>query len=1612
MTRKLIIMLTSFLLSVSNLTVPVYGEELETEVQEETAEEVLEEQIPEEVAAQTKETAELQTGENAEITNEEESRSDETVEETPEPEETETIGEVTGTEEQINDEEDLQEGSDTVNISTETTADEPTDDLRVEENESIDGFSEFDTPSVNIDDVRESLKSLDLLETEKVLQTESSINSGVDYEYTDSIDRAEKLREFKYKPIGFSDKDGLSCSFYYNDGMMLVDSRGLSVDLALVAANLADAAYSSSVATRLTDMGYSLYHGDTYNYSKKVTYDDNDSVAFAIGYKPITYAGTDYNAYIIAIRGTSKNAEWYSDFRLGRRTDGYHEGFRVAAEDIFNAIRTIQTDNNIFLVTGHSRGAAVANIVAGELTTNPEYWNVASEEHVFGYTYACPAVSDQLSTADKSLTNIYNFNNAGDAIPELPLSKWGYDRYGKTLKLETAEGQFNNLKQRFSTELKDEYAGLLSTTSYLSTIDILAQEKADFYSPTNQLIFDVGAWFLGTKDKSELIKILLHHNVTGILKYNILKFIADGIVGELEYAFNNNQKESLELLARIDTELDMTSGYDQEAFDKWIQDNSTLVSQLKEKTEIEIKTRDDLYQARTEISASMSKLSSFYSNLETVLSLWYTSDGDPKNAVFHAHQPQTYVLWINSMFYGYLGWINNTEITSFDTVHRYLSIGDRCFYNCSNLTDLIITDDISYLGARVFVNCVNLTNVTMPVDLTYPQYTSGDNPSIFFGSTNIEKIHYTVGKTGVMPDRATGSNAANYVYYTPEFIAYNSLKEVIFDEGITRIGNNAYYKEASTSNTPALVSVTFPGTLKSIGTRAFWNQKNLVLDVLKMPEGFEAFGANSFYGCTGIKGLVLPDSTKAIGAEAFYGCTGIAGRLDLDIEGLEIGVRAFGNCKGISELIIPVDRAYPQYTSGETPSIFFGCTNIEKIHYTVGQTGVMPDRATGSNAANYVYYTPEFIAYNSLKEVIFDEGITRIGNNAYYKEASTSNTPALVSVTFPGTLKSIGTRAFWNQKNLVLDVLKMPEGFEAFGANSFYGCTGIKGLVLPDSTKAIGAEAFYGCTGIAGRLDLDIEGLEIGVRAFGNCKGISELIIPVDRAYPQYTSGETPSIFFGCTNIEKIHYTVGQTGVMRDRTTASNAANYVNYTPEFIANNSLKEVIFDEGITRIGNNAYSNNTVLVNALLPTSLTSVGTNNFTKINKSNAVFYGYKDTYGESYSNSLNVKFIPLYYPLFSDDNPGKVFRGRTVRLDGRVYTGIGIYNDNVEWSLSGQSSEETVLDENGNLYVSMDETSEEITVTIKYGEYSSELNLPVSTAKEVEVTSASIALKDKIGVNFYLYMNEDDVNDLTVNLKFNGEVISIPASEGVKKTYSGRKVRVFTVDTVARQMRDQIVLTVTDSDGYTATLTRDDQDYTDTGYPYRVVDYFAAAQEAGVTGKLGDLLEKMNNYGKYAQIQFKHNVTDEVRNTKPVDDVTLEDLDDYAARAGGEVEGIAYTSGSLELNSAISFRTYFELQEGYDISSYTFTVDGNTVTPTLKASSNSYYVSVLGIPARALGDEHTITVSDGTNTITVKYCALSYAYSVVSSDAAPDTLKNLCKAIYLYGDAAKTYFTN
>ena len=164
--------------------------------------------------------------------------------------------------------------------------------------------------------------------------------------------------EERYINVGYS-CDDLYSEFIYSHDMMLSDATVLSTDLAKVSVGLACAAYKETeIKSCLVDqMKYTLVGNDTCNYSRSATYTDNDYVAYCIAYRKIG----NYNVYIIPIRGTTGNCEWFSNFNLG--TTDYHEGFKKAADEVLYTIYNgITTSNNIILLTGHSRGAAVARI--------------------------------------------------------------------------------------------------------------------------------------------------------------------------------------------------------------------------------------------------------------------------------------------------------------------------------------------------------------------------------------------------------------------------------------------------------------------------------------------------------------------------------------------------------------------------------------------------------------------------------------------------------------------------------------------------------------------------------------------------------------------------------------------------------------------------------------------------------------------------------------------------------------------------------------------------------------------------------------------------------------------------------------------------------------------------------------------------------------------------------------------------------------------------------------------------------------------------------------------------------------------------------------------------
>lgn len=93
---------------------------------------------------------------------------------------------------------------------------------------------------------------------------------------------------------------------------------------------------------------------------------------------------------------------------------------------------------------------------------------------------------------------------------------------------------------------------------------------------------------------------------------------------------------------------------------------------------------------------------------------------------------------------------------------------------------------------------------------------------------------------------------------------------LVIPDGISRLPNGLFdglYKTEGDSR--RLVSVVVPGSVKSIGIRAFAECENL--EGITLEEGVEAIDSNAFTGCERLKSLRLPASVRQINGCAFYG---------------------------------------------------------------------------------------------------------------------------------------------------------------------------------------------------------------------------------------------------------------------------------------------------------------------------------------------------------------------------------------------------------------------------------------------------------------------------------------------------------------------------------------------------------------------------------------------------------------------------------------------------------------------------------------------------------------------------------------------------------------------
>ena len=237
--------------------------------------------------------------------------------------------------------------------------------------------------------------------------------------------------------------------------------------------------------------------------------DIDDQTQFLVGHRKVTYQGSENEVIIVSVRGTNgTNAEWSSNFDVGADTTDYyravgvshphwknkahHKGFDVASNRVYDKLKAYinqYVDTSLpvhILINGHSRGAAIANILAKDLVDETSY-------HVTAYTYACPNTTTSTNTS--SYPMIFNVINTDDMIPYMPLTQWGFSRYGinKTISIsqyyEDSVGGYD--EGTFEWLCGYDYNDDSLTQDTLSKIVKIANTREDFYRYTDEEVTKV-----------------------------------------------------------------------------------------------------------------------------------------------------------------------------------------------------------------------------------------------------------------------------------------------------------------------------------------------------------------------------------------------------------------------------------------------------------------------------------------------------------------------------------------------------------------------------------------------------------------------------------------------------------------------------------------------------------------------------------------------------------------------------------------------------------------------------------------------------------------------------------------------------------------------------------------------------------------------------------------------------------------------------------------------------------------------------------------------------------------------------------------------------------------
>jgi len=129
--------------------------------------------------------------------------------------------------------------------------------------------------------------------------------------------------------------------------------------------------------------------------------------------------------------GSEASSDWRSNLNFSENESGNHTGFDTASKKVKQSldsyVREKKLDDAVYVITGHSRGAAVANLLAKACVDEGKPMS-----DIYDYNFACPNVTVNYSDTG-FYKNIFNVCNKKDLVAMVPPESWGWGKNGTTL---------------------------------------------------------------------------------------------------------------------------------------------------------------------------------------------------------------------------------------------------------------------------------------------------------------------------------------------------------------------------------------------------------------------------------------------------------------------------------------------------------------------------------------------------------------------------------------------------------------------------------------------------------------------------------------------------------------------------------------------------------------------------------------------------------------------------------------------------------------------------------------------------------------------------------------------------------------------------------------------------------------------------------------------------------------------------------------------------------------------------------------------------------------------------------------------------------------------------